>query len=178
MIEALFNGELDEIVLDENGIELLKRLGFDELDLKIRKMHIETHQPIETIKTVLSNIIETGKLPDLQKIAELDQETREALIARLKDLEEKRKIVEANKQIGKLVEEKIGKILEQKGITIEPQYEGCDLKAFIYGDLSSEDVNQNLGHCILGPFYIEIKKTIGNRVRITKREPRGKQSLR
>jgi len=170
-LDTLFDKELDEIVLEENGIELFKNLGYDELDLKIRKMHIETDQSIETIKMVLSNIVETGDLTGIRRLAEIDVETRNALLERLKDLIEKKKAVETNKEIGKLVEEKIAEILYKKGVTdFKLQYKECDIIAYIRGDLSKEDVDQSIGHCLLGPFYIEIKKTVGNRVRMTRAE--------
>jgi len=173
--ESLFTqDELKELMKKhkEKMKFLLPHIGYDKLDLEIRLRSIETGEDEKTIREKLSNFVNfVDKIPDslIIDLMSSDPEELEEILSTIKEKKEEKEIKSKNKKIGELVEKIIENIIKEGGFEVEHIYVGGDLEIW-----PEQNEGWDSGSIeIKSPeksFYIEIKFTSSDRVRLSKRQ--------
>jgi hypothetical protein len=164
-LEKLLSLEgINEIIKSPFGIDLLAHLGFDLLDLTIKRKTFTSNVPEQVLREELAKV---SQRDDILKLTHYAEENIEKVLEQLRENEERQKKVEQNRTTGKIVEELITEILKEKGkgiMNIVPRYEGADIEIW------PVEEGWDGGRINIGPYLMEIKFTTSNRARLSKRQ--------
>jgi hypothetical protein len=135
-----------------DGIELLSKLGFDKLDLTVKRSCVGSPSEEKVLRAQLSHLIDVA--PDLTTVIQYIESSKE-----------KARKVRDNQAIGKIVEEILYQVFVDEGVTkfkitgigsdaeLWPSEEGADC-----GTIETES------------YLVEIKFTTGNRARLSRKQ--------
>lgn len=138
--------------LTEAADELLTRLGFDRLDLTIRRIPGSDQQ------------LGRDQLADLISYATSDPEVYSRIVQKVKDEQKEKERVEANRRMGKRVERLIESLLKDAGFTVLINNPGYDLLAYRQG---VADIDWDFTRLQIGRYFIEVKASKGNEAKMT-----------
>jgi len=156
--------DIEELAKDELAINLLSRLGFDVVDLKIKEVSTKAGVQESQVRHLLIQALEPQLINALESLVRIHpHERREVYRKFFEEWPRVHKIIEHNKREGRRIEELVKEFLEKANVKVIRRFKGCDYEAYISGKITDEDVLRGW----IGPFYIEVKKTSGNRVKMT-----------
>ena len=157
--KLLSTEEISEIIKSDTGIDLFSHLGFDSLDLKIKRKSVESD--IEE-KKLRDNFAQVVDRVDILKLIQYPEERIEDMVLQIEEIAENQRKARENQTVGRNVEGVIKEILEAEGINVTPIYAGADIEIW------PEEEGCDFGEVKIYPYLIEIKFTSGNRVRFSK----------
>jgi len=142
-------------------VELLSHLGFDKLDLKIKRKSIEAQKPEKEIR---EELVRVSDREDVLSLVQYPKEYVMKVLTELSKNEQKEKEAEENQATGRTVEAIIREILLENKIKPDIVYEGADIEIW------PEKEGWDGGKINISPYYVEIKFTTGNRARLSKKQ--------
>ena len=170
VIEGLLSpGKIDEIIRTQNGLELLSHLGFEKLDLKIRRKSIDTKKPEKEIREELTEVSDRD---DVLNLVHYPEEDILKMVSGLAESKEKERKAQENQATGHTVERRIQEILEAEGIEYDIIYQGADIEIW------PEEEGWDGGTMNMTPYLVEIKFTTGNCARISRKQAEVAKQIR
>jgi hypothetical protein len=161
-VENLLSSEkIKEAIQSDTGIELLSHLGFEKLDLKIKRKSIDLEKPEKEIREELAKVSDRD---DVLSLVQYPREDITKMISGLAESKENERQAQENQATGRTVEQIVREILTAQGIKPEIIYEGADIEIW------PAEEGWDGGAIDMEPYLIEIKFTTGNRVRISRKQ--------
>ena len=162
VIEELLSPEkIAEIIQTQNGLDLLSHLGFEKLDLKIRRKSIDTKRPEREIREELTEVSDRD---DVLSLVHYPEEDILRMVSGLAESKENERKAQENQATGHTVESRVQEMLDAEGIEYDIIYQGADIEIW------PEEEGWDGGAMNMTPYLVEIKFTTGNRARISRKQ--------
>lgn len=165
-IENLLGTEdINTIIQSDIGVELLSNLGFDKLDLKIRRKSLGSSTDEQQLREDVAQAVDRD---DILALVKYPPETISSLVSQLDEREANRRRMLEGQQSGRVCEEVIREIfadLKKKRLIkakIVTTHVGADIEIW------PEEDGWDGGRINIAPYDIEIKFTTGTRVWFSK----------
>jgi hypothetical protein len=170
-LEELLGEELNEIIQKDDSIQLLKHLGFDTLELQIRRRSEGDKMREQGIREQLATIVARVTEEDLGILVKSAPELSEIVAIASERLKTQR-IVQRNQEFGKAIQRIVEQIFHDLKFGVVPVYKGYDFEAYYNGDVEIGDLG-NIELKTPDHFYlVEVKATRGNEIRMTEVQAR------
>lgn len=168
-LEELLGDGLNEIIREDDNIQLLKHLGFNTLELQIRRRSEGDKTREESIRDQLATIVAQASEEDLGILETIVGSEHE--LSTIVDIANERLktriVVRRNKEFGEAIQAIVEQIFHNLAFDIVPVYKGYDFDAYYKGDVEPDDLGsiELEAHDLL--YLVEVKATRENEVRMT-----------